>query len=162
MGLFSSKSSSSTSNVYNTDNSNLGATDGGVVLRDSTLSLVDPGSVALSEKALDTVGAAISKVADTYQAGEETAFEFLGASLDKALDFAGDTVSRTYEQTTKSLEKSQAAADASLKQFVALADQSQKQGVQALTENVFRYGAWALVGLALAGGVYAYASRTRH
>lgn len=162
MRLFSSNSSSSTSNVYNTDNSALGAESGGVVLRDSTLTLADPGAIDLAKHSLDTVGAAVAQVTAAGQDTEKSAFDFLSSAFEKTLAFTGDTVSRTYAQTTKALEQSQVQAQTSLTEFAALADQSSKQGVQALTENVFRYAAWALVGIAAAGGLYAYASRTKH
>lgn len=160
MGLFGGDSSSSTSNQYNTDNSNIGSTGGGLAAR-GNITLTDPGAVDLAKKSLDTVSAAVGKTLDASNASQATAFDFLKSSFDKTLTFTGDTIAKANQANADALAKYQSQATADVQQIAAFATDQNKQSVQQLTENVFRYGAWLLVGLGITAALYAYAQHPR-
>lgn len=129
----SSSSSSSSHNEYNTDNTNLGATEGGVALRDSTYTLntFDPGAFDLATNALT----------------------FVEKTYKESLKSVTDAVGQAAKQTTDTLAHYQTQARDSFSDLVKLSSEQNKQGVQALTEDVFKYGMYALVGISLTAAI---------
>lgn len=113
MGLFS-KSSSATTNVTNTDNTTVGADNGSISARESTITLneennySDFGAInaafSFADGAVNSLGAGIAGAVDSVSSVLVGAGSTLENSVDDVLDFGGDTVSESFSFGSESVE----------------------------------------------------------
>lgn len=142
MGLFSSKSSSSSSTTNLTETITAGAQDQGIAASGgSVINVLDAGAVTLAgDVASDTIDAAGSNL--------RSSLDFSDTASGRAFDFALDVVDRAGKQSGDALQVYSEKAKEDLDAAITLS----KGQTQQVTENITKWS-FTLVAVLAAAGV---------
>lgn len=159
MGLFSSKSSSSTTNVTNVDNTTLGADAGSIAARDSHIEILDAGAIGrafdFAEKNTDFLERSTEDVLGFSDRTRDEAYRFAEGSRDTAYDFARFEIAAAQDFA----RQAQAVAGANVESIATKNAILAGSATNSASATAARYGVYALLTVALLVGATALKKR---